>query len=114
MRTANGRRAGWAASVVALGLLAGTTAAGQAAKPRRVDTALLYAKHCLQCHGEKGQGTPGVRPLDGDLAYGSEEADIAKVIREGIKDTTMAPFKDTLTEAQITTLAQYVRDLAKR
>lgn len=98
-------------ALAAPGLLA--AGAGQR-KAQSVTTAMLYLKQCASCHGEKGEGQPGVRPLDGPLAHGDRVEDIETVIRDGIKDTTMAAYKGTLTDAQIKSLAEYVRALAPR
>lgn len=80
---------------------------------RNVATATLYLKQCATCHGPKGEGRPGVRPLNGSLSYGDRVEDIEQVIRDGIKDTTMAAYKGTLSDAQIKALAEFVHDMSR-
>ena len=104
-------------AVAILGLGAGSLVlAGEGAGQRgahSVTTAALYLKQCAACHGPKGEGTPGVRPLNGPLAHGDRVEDIEKVIRDGIKDTTMASYRGTLTDAQIRAMAEFVRDMSR-
>lgn len=80
---------------------------------RNVATATLYLKQCASCHGPKGEGRPGVRPLNGSLSYGDRVEDIEKVIRDGITGTTMAAYKGTLSDAQIKALAEFVHDMSR-
>lgn len=74
----------------------------------------LYAAHCATCHGKKGEGTAMGRPLTGDKAYGDDEADILAVIRDGIPDSPMRSFRETLTEAEVVAVTKYVVSLSKR
>lgn len=101
--------------LLAMMVLVAAGVAGVAAQGvRRVDAAVLYLKHCASCHGEKGEGTPGVRPLTGDLAHGDRLEDVERVVRDGIEGSTMTPFRGKLTDAQIRAVAQYVLDLSKK
>ncbi|SRR5579871_191113 len=51
----------------------------------------LYASKCKSCHGESGQGNPGIakmmkvelRPLGSKEVQGMSDADLKKVITEG-------------------------------
>lgn len=97
-------------------VMAGTTALwGPAyAQVRRIDTTMLYMKHCSSCHGAKGEAKAGVPALTGTLKQGSSLAQIEAVIRDGVKDTTMTGFGDKLTDAQIKSLAEMVREFAPR
>ncbi len=92
--------------------LAASTGAGQRGA-HSVTTAALYLKQCASCHGPKGEGTPGVRPLNGPLAHGDRVEDIEKVIRDGIKGTTMAGYRGTLTDAQVRAVAEFVHDMSR-
>jgi mono/diheme cytochrome c family protein len=84
------------------------------AQVKRLDTTILYLKHCSSCHGLKGEAKDGVPALTGALKHGSSQAQIEAVIRDGIKDTTMTGFGDKITEAQIKSLAGMVREFAPR
>lgn len=80
---------------------------------QNVTTITLYLKQCASCHGQQGEGKPGVRPLNGPLSFGDRLEDIEKVIREGVKGTTMQAYRGTLNDAQIRTLAEFVRDMSR-
>ena len=104
--------------MVATMLLAGVSLAfGQAGGSQRgarnVSTAALYLKECAGCHGPKGEGQNGVRPLKGPLAHGDRVEDIEKVIRDGIEDTMMTSYKGSLSAAQIKALAEFVHALPR-
>ncbi len=93
------------AILVALAFLA---AAGVA----RADaaTAELFQKKCAVCHGKDGKGTtPMAKKLGAsDLtASTSSEADVAKVIADG--KGKMTAFKGKLSDAEIASLAKYVK-----
>jgi mono/diheme cytochrome c family protein len=102
-----------AAVLVAAGGFAMAHEGGGQRQAQRVSTATLYLSQCASCHGPKGEGQPGVRPLNGSLAHGDRVEDIEKVIRDGIKDTTMQAYKGTLTDAQIKALAEFVDDMSQ-
>lgn len=98
--------------VGAFGLALAQESGGQRGA-QRVTSATLYLKQCASCHGPKGEGQPGVRPLNGSLAHGDRVEDIELVIRDGIKGTTMQGYKGTLTDAQIKMLAEFVHDMSR-
>jgi mono/diheme cytochrome c family protein len=89
-------------------------AAPALAQVRRVDLTMLYMKHCSSCHGLKGEAKPGVPALTGTLEHGSSLGEIETVIRDGVANTTMTPFRGKITDAQIKSLAEMVRDFAPR
>lgn len=97
-------------------VVAGSTLASAQDAPgaRRVDTVALYLKYCANCHGPRGEGKGDVRPLTGTLTHGSAVSDIETVLRDGVKDTTMTPFKGKMTAAQLKSLAEFIRDMAPR
>ncbi len=94
--------------IVAVAALA-VLAAGSA---RAADTAAdLFQKKCAVCHGKDGKGTtPMAQKLGAkDLTTLKEsEADIAKAITDG--KGKMTPFKGKLSDAEIQSLAKYVKD----
>ena len=73
------------------------------------DAAALYAKRCASCHGKDGKGTPvGQKMGAKDLtALKESEADIAATIANG--KGKMSAYKDKLSEAEIKSLAKYVK-----
>lgn len=71
----------------------------------------IYAATCASCHGDRGQGTAMGKPLDGDKVYGNTRAEVAAVIRDGIPETTMTGFKETLKDDEIESVAAFVVSL---
>ena len=89
------------------------------------DGARVYARHCAQCHGERGDGR-GVSLLDPPARhFGAEpfklgttsnrlcptDADLARVVRRGIPGSAMPAFAD-LTDSETTAVVGHVRRLA--
>jgi mono/diheme cytochrome c family protein len=75
----------------------------------------LYRRACVMCHGERGAGT-AIGPALNDRPR--ELAAIEAAVRDGVEHVTephtpMPPRGDgTYTDAQIRTVAEYVRSLA--
>lgn len=70
----------------------------------------LYLQYCASCHGQNMEGGQGSSLIDDVWKHGSTDADIARVIREGIPDLGMVPWKDVLTEEQIRGLIILMRE----
>ncbi|SRR5512133_336202 len=73
------------------------------------DAAALYAKRCASCHGKDGKGTPVGQKMgakDLTATKESEEA-LANTIANG--KGKMTPYKGKLTDAEIQSLAKYVK-----
>jgi cytochrome c6 len=93
---------------IALSLL---TLSASAANPTAAD---IYKTKCQACHGADGKATAvgkklGARDFqDPDVAKMSEE-DLAKVTAEG--KNKMPAYKGKLTDAQISALAKYIKEL---
>jgi cbb3-type cytochrome oxidase cytochrome c subunit len=75
-----------------------------------------YQQHCVQCHGERGDGTgPAAAELTiapADLTSG--RATLARTVatlRSGMPGTPMAPWTARLTNADLLGVAHYVRSL---
>ena len=104
--------------VAALGGSPVTSASPQPAPARKAARPAsgkdVYATHCATCHGKTGEGTAIGRPLTGDKAYGDAEADVRAVIRDGIPDSPMVAFRETLSETEIAAVTKYVVSLSKR
>ena len=96
-------------------LLPVLAAAGHAA-----DGPTLFANNCASCHGLDGKArTPAGKKVHAkDLSLSNlTDADIEKQIREGKKDNhglaAMPPFKDLLSDAEITALIPVVKSFRK-
>ncbi len=94
-------------------LVAGPVAAHAA------DAKALWDKNCKKCHGEDGKGKTkmgekaGVKDYtDAKVQDKLKDDEMAKAIKEGVKkggDTRMKPFGDTLSDAEIKSLVEYIR-----
>jgi len=83
----------------------------------------IYDTNCSNCHGPTGQGDgraglnlkprPRNYVKDG-FKYGSRIAEIVLTIRDGLDDTDMPPWGDSLSDDEIRQVAIYVRELASR
>jgi len=85
------------------------------ARPAPKSTSELYALHCAQCHGERGDGngvTELERParsfVEGGYIYGNTIAAVTRTLKRGIPGTAMPSFADSLTEHERSVLARYV------
>lgn len=81
-----------------------------------------YKTNCAVCHGDNGDGkgpaaaslNPKARNFTSDkLKYGTKPEQVFKVITEGSKNTSMAPFGH-LAEDERWGLAYYVLSLKKK
>lgn len=90
-------------TLVALALLAA------AATARADDAAALFQKKCAVCHGKDGKGSPaGLKMGAKDLTASKlGEAELKAVIENG--KGKMTPNKGKLTDAEIASLAKYVK-----
>ena len=90
-------------------LLFALAALSLAAAARADDTAALFAKKCATCHGKDGKGSPvGLKMGAKDLgATKLSEAEIAAVISGG--KGKMTAYKDKLSDAEIQSLAKFVK-----
>jgi len=70
------------------------------------DVAATYKANCIQCHGTELQGRVGPPTNLQQIGARMTAADIAAVIEEGKRP--MPAFKETLTEDEITKLAEWL------
>jgi mono/diheme cytochrome c family protein len=76
--------------------------------------ARVYAARCAQCHGEKGAGDgSAVRELrmlpTNFVAERPSLAESLRALRNGVEGTPMAPWTGQLSEAELSSVAYYVR-----
>ncbi|HIV72434.1 MAG TPA: cytochrome c [Candidatus Aquabacterium excrementipullorum] len=87
---------------------------------RLAQGAALYDRHCATCHGEQGEGVPGIYPaLAGNRAVRmAEPANVIRVIAKGgflpatqgnPRPFGMPPFAHQLSDDDIAAVATYVR-----
>lgn len=70
----------------------------------------LYDQHCASCHGFELEGAQSESFLDDEWIHGSSDAEITKVIRDGVPDTDMPPWKAVLSSQQIRSLVILIRE----
>lgn len=73
----------------------------------------LFRGLCSGCHGGAGRGGKGPDLTDSRWIHGDTDADIARVIRDGVPKTTMKKLGESLKEEQIKKLVAYIRSLAR-
>ncbi len=70
---------------------------------------LFQEKGCVACHGGHGEGnTIGPNLCDNYWISGCSPENVVLTIREGRPEKGMAPFKNSLSEAQINQLSVYI------
>lgn len=72
----------------------------------------LYAKHCIACHGAKGEGISAPALGNPMFLATASDAYLRYAISEGRDNTPMPSFKKTLTNTQIDALTAYLRSRA--
>lgn len=83
--------------------------------PEQLDQgARVYAQHCAQCHGVRGDGlgTAAAALTVAPADFTAQRATLARsatAIRRGVPGTPMAPFTTELTDADVTAVSHYVR-----
>jgi mono/diheme cytochrome c family protein len=83
------------------------------------DAAAVFKKKCAACHGKEGQpnkvfAKQGVRSFkDAEWQKATDDATIAKSIREGKKGTMMASFEKQLSDEEVSALVAYIRELGE-
>ena len=81
----------------------------------------IYGRFCRSCHGQRADGRgmaapPGSRPanlIDAEWDYGSSDAEIFKVLKEGIHPKyDMAAWEGRISDDDMWNVINYLRDLA--
>jgi putative heme-binding domain-containing protein len=73
----------------------------------------LFRGLCSGCHGGAGRGGKGPDLTDNRWIHGGTDDDIARVIRNGVANSTMKKLGDSLKEDQIRKVIGYIRSLAR-
>ncbi len=72
----------------------------------------LFLNNCAQCHGSDARGGPSFPNLtDGAWLYGGDPEQIQQTITKG-RHGIMPPWKGTISPAEASDIAQYVRSLS--
>ena len=73
----------------------------------------LFRGLCSGCHGGMGRGGKGPDLTDDRWLHGNKDEDIARVIKNGVPQTTMKKLGESLTDQQLSQLIDYIRSLAR-
>ena len=70
---------------------------------------VIYAEHCESCHGANMTGGSAPSMADEVWEYGGTNADIRRIIADGIEEVGMPGFGDVIEGEQLSDLVTYVR-----
>lgn len=77
-----------------------------------IDAAAIYSSTCLACHGPNREGLEGLgKPLTPDALASRSDAEIRETITNGVSETAMMPFEETLDSAQIDAIVQFIKNI---
>jgi cytochrome c oxidase cbb3-type subunit III len=71
----------------------------------------IYKTACAVCHGNAGEGLVGPNMTDDYWIHGGSIKDIFKVIKYGVIDKGMKPWKDDYSPNQIAQLSSYIKSM---
>lgn len=71
----------------------------------------IFTQHCVQCHGQYGEGNIGPNLTDNYWIHGGTFADIVKTIKFGVPAKGMISWRGTLKPEQIIEVASYVESI---
>lgn len=95
-------------SCIAVLALAGLTGIATAAD---LSSDAVYKAKCAMCHGANGEGKAALRTKPLKESAAKSEADLTKVIENGMPKTSMKGYKGQLTEAQIKSIVSEIKAL---
>lgn len=71
----------------------------------------LWQNNCMRCHGENGEGANARSLLDDEWLLGPADRDLFKATKEGIEESGMPAYGETLSDEQVWALVVHVREL---
>jgi putative heme-binding domain-containing protein len=74
---------------------------------------LLYGVFCQRCHSPDAVGGEGPNLIDDVWIHGSSDADVFRIIEEGVAKNGMESFSGKLTETEIWRVMTYLQSLAR-
>jgi alcohol dehydrogenase (cytochrome c) len=72
---------------------------------------LLFTKHCAVCHGAFGDGGSAPDLTNPMWQAGTSDAQLGRIVRDGVKGTAMPAFAGTLDPAEQREVLQHIRSL---
>ena len=74
----------------------------------------LYSLHCAACHGAFGEGSSAPDLANPRWLAGVSDADLDRIIRDGVPQTGMRGFSGRLTTHEMWNIVNYLRTLRAR
>ena len=74
----------------------------------------LWRENCQSCHADNGRGANAASLLDDEWLGGSTDRDLYNAIAEGMPDSGMPGYAETMTPEQMWALVVYTRELRHR
>lgn len=71
----------------------------------------LYQSMCAACHGKDLHGGSAPSLIDDEWIHGSSDADMARIIRDGVPEMGMIAYSAVLSEEEIRSLVIYMREM---
>jgi putative heme-binding domain-containing protein len=75
-------------------------------------SAALFHKYCAACHGLNGNGGRGPDLVSGRWTHGSTDADLQRVIANGVTGSDMPAFRDRFNQQDYSKLIAFIRSLS--
>jgi cytochrome c553 len=91
---------------LAIIVVAGLTTIGSAAD---LSGDATFKSKCAMCHGASGEGKAAMKTTPMKEAAAKSDADLTKIINDGIPNTSMKGYKGRLTDAQIKDLVAAIK-----
>src|SRR5690349_1002960 len=73
----------------------------------------MFRVYCTPCHGIRGEGGRGPDLTMGTFSAGDQDADIYRVISEGVSGTEMQSYSQLFGQEGVWKLVAYIRSLAR-
>lgn len=80
----------------------------------QIDAGALYQQYCAQCHGSDLDGGNATSLIDGVWQFGAENSYITRNIKHGIPHLGMPSYENSLSDAEIMAVVEYIRDVEKQ
>lgn len=109
----------WSAAVVVAGIgfgggFGGGLGIGLVGEASAQSVEQLWNTNCMSCHGVTGQGANASSLLDDEWLLGPTDKDLFRATKEGIADSGMPAYGETLNDAQLWGLVVHMRELRAR
>lgn len=95
-------------------LLATTLLAPVASAALAQSAESLWTNNCISCHGENAQGANAKSLLDDEWLLGPSDRDLFNATKDGIVDSGMPAYGETLKDEQIWALVVHMREIRAR